>query len=244
MANYARSSLSPVLFPPQSNGIELLVVLVHFHSQLIHIACFYCPPSKLQDLSPLINTLSPLGPAFASKLLLVGDVNVNISASPSPPLMSHINTVTSLLSLQQVVHSPTHFTPSGSSSTIDLIFVAPSFKSVVSILPPVGTSDHCAISLLLSLPPISVFTQRHPFPIKEYGSTNGRTLIKSMTISLPLTCHVFFQLILTMLSLFYELFFDVVHQLTPSKLVSCSPLPPWLPRLLLRKIQNRRRLFA
>ena len=69
-------------------------------------------------------------------------------------MRSQTHSRTSELGTNTVVHSPTHFTPSGSSSTIYLIFVPPSFKSVVSILPPVGTSNHHAISLLLSLPPL------------------------------------------------------------------------------------------
>ena len=157
VAIYSKSSLSPVLLPLQSNGIELLIITVHLCSQSLHIVCFYCPSLKPQDLSLLINVLSPLGPSSTSKLLLVGDFNVNVSAYPSPPLMSHITTITSLFSLQQLFQSPTHFSPSGSPSTIDLVFVPLSFCLVVTLLPPVGTSDHHAISLVP--PPFHLHSQ-------------------------------------------------------------------------------------
>ena len=137
VAIYSKSSLSPVLLPLQSNVIELLIITVQLCSQSLHTVCFYCPSLKPQNLSLLINMLSPLGPAFTSKLLLVGDFNVNVSAYPSPPLMSHITTITSLFSLQQLIQSPTHFSPSGSPSTIDLIFALLSFCSVVTLLSPV-----------------------------------------------------------------------------------------------------------
>ena len=160
-------------------------------------------------------------------------------------MRSQTHSRTSELGTNTVVHSPTHFTPSGSSSTIYLIFVPPSFKSVVSILPPVGTSNHHAISLLLSLPPLFRLHSKAP-------SSNKRIWLYQRAdfdqINDNLSAIDWSSLLSTdpdnALSLFYELFFDVVHQFTPSKLVSCSPLPPWLPRPLLRKIQNRRRLFA
>ena len=91
VAIYSKSSLSSVLLPLQSNVIELLIIMVQLCSQSLHIVCFYCPPLKPQYLSLLINMLSPLGPAFTSKLLLV-------SAYPSPPHLSHITTITSLFS--------------------------------------------------------------------------------------------------------------------------------------------------
>ena len=245
VAIYAKSSLSPVLLPHQSNGIELLIITVHLCSQPLHIACFYRPPSKLRDLSLLISTLSPLGPAFTSKLLLVGDFNVNVSAYPSPPLMSHITTITSLFSLQQLIHSPTHFSPSGSPSTIDLIFAPLSFQSIVTLLPPVGTSDHHAISLILSPPAPFHLHSRPPSSKKriwlyhraDFDQINDKFSSIDWSSLLPPDPN-------DALSLFYELFFNIVHQFTPSKLVPFCPLPPWLPRPLLHKIRDRHRLFA
>ena len=162
--------LCPLFF---SNGIELLIITIQLCSQSLHTVCFYCPSLKSQYLSLLINVLSPLGPSFTSKLLLVGDFNVNVSAYPSPPLMSHITTITSLFSLQQLIQSPTHFSPSGSPSTIDLIFVPLSFCSVVTLLPPVGTSDHHAISLILSPPPPFHLHSQPSSSNKEYVSIIG-----------------------------------------------------------------------
>lgn len=157
--------------------------------------------------------------------------------------MSHITTITSLFSLQQLIHSPTHFSPSGSPSTIDLIFAPLSFQSVVTLLPPVGTFDHQLSHLFSRLLHLSIFTlDLHPK--KEYGSIIGLISIKSMTSSLPLTGPLLPPDSDDALSLFYELFFNIVHQFTPSKLVPFCPLPPWLLRPLLHKIRDRRRLFA
>lgn len=112
--------------------------------------------------------------------------------------MSHITTITSLFSLQQLIHSPTHFSPSGSPSTIDLIFAPLSFQSVVTLLPPVGTFDHQLSHLFSRLLHLSIFTLDLPHPKKEYGSIIGLISIKSMTSSLPLTGPLSFLLTLMM----------------------------------------------
>ena len=151
--------------------------------------------------------------------------------------MSHITTITSIFSLQHLIQSPTHFSPSGSPSTIDLVFVPLSFCSVVTLPPPVGTSDHHAISLILSPPP--------PFHLHSQRICLYHRLIsiKSMTSSHPLTGPLSFLLTL-MMSLFYELFFNIIHQFTLSKLIPLCPLPLWLPHPLLHKIQDHHHLFA
>ena len=151
-----------VLLPLQSNVIELLIITVQLCSQSLHIVCFYCPPLKPQDLSLLINVLSPLGQAFTLKLLLVGDFNVKcFSLSFTSSYVSHHHYNKSFLS--------SAFNSLSYTLLIDLIFVPLSFHSVVTLLPPVVTSNHHAISLILSPPP--------PFHLHSQPSSSNKEYV-------------------------------------------------------------------
>ena len=85
VAVYVRSSLSPsVLF--SSDSLEFLIVSLTSHNRSLCIGTFYRPPSSLQDISILSRSLSTLPVSTLSKLLLIGDFNVNYSSPSSSPL--------------------------------------------------------------------------------------------------------------------------------------------------------------
>ena len=83
-------------------------------SQLSYLAPSSCysltPASSRSDLLSLTNLLLCLGPSFSSKLILVGDFNVNNS---SFQLNTQLSSLMSLLSLTQHVTDPTQYSHSG-----------------------------------------------------------------------------------------------------------------------------------
>ena len=68
-------------------------------------------------------TLSSLG---SKDLILIGDFNVDY-ANPSP-LLDKLHTISDLFNLTKIIHQPTHFSHTGTPSTIDLVFVPCSFQ--------------------------------------------------------------------------------------------------------------------
>ncbi len=65
----------------------------------------------------------------------------------SHPLLSSIF---SSFALSQIVCRPTHTSPNGNSTLIDLALIPPSTEVVsCSVVPPIGNSDHNGIELLL-----------------------------------------------------------------------------------------------
>ena len=80
-----------------SHSLEFLSVSLTIRRFTFHVACFYRPPS-FSDLLSLTNLLLSLGPSFSSKLILVGDFNVNKS---SVQLNTQLSSLMSLLSLTQ-----------------------------------------------------------------------------------------------------------------------------------------------
>ena len=84
-----------------------------------------------------------------SNLILLGDFNVNFFSS-SHPFYSHLCNIIDSFSLHQCVTDPTHTSPSGTASLIDLVFVSDSqLLSNCVIIPPLGTSDHNGIHVSL-----------------------------------------------------------------------------------------------
>ena len=152
VAIYARSPLNPVLQPLSPNSLELCSISVSSgnHTFNIDIVCFYRPPTASSDVDSLIDLLSSQGPSFTSRLILVGDFNINFEAPPSTVLANQLSAISDTLSLKQFVLSPTHYSPSVSPSIIDLVFSPTPLHPKVSVLNPMGSSDHN--SILISIP--------------------------------------------------------------------------------------------
>ena len=127
----------------------MLLLSLTFKHIPVSLATFYRPPSCPDDLNSLHNVLSSLAHSLTHNLILVGDFNVNYLSSS--PLLNLLNVISDFFSLDQIVTQPTHFSPSGTPSLIDLVFV-PSFTShSCTVLPPVSNSDLPRLSLFLLL---------------------------------------------------------------------------------------------
>ena len=114
---------------------------------------FYRPPSSSYDIfNVLCSALHSLSPSNFDSLVLLGDFNVDY-LSPQSALYKYFCNCISPFSLTQVVQTATHFTNSGNSSLIDLVFLSDvSVLSCCSGIPPLANSDHNGVLLDLILP--------------------------------------------------------------------------------------------
>ena len=79
----------------------------------------------------------------------MGDFNINFY-NPSHPLFSNLCNILDYFSLSQVVSEPTHTSPQGNASLIDLALISDASKLIsCSVVPPLGTSDHNGMQLSL-----------------------------------------------------------------------------------------------
>ena len=88
-------------------------------------------------------------PSLFCNFVLVGDFNVDFCNS-SHILYQKLLTILSSFSLTQVVPSPTHTTScTGKSTLIDLALVSSPAAVDCSVIPPIGSSDHLGIQLII-----------------------------------------------------------------------------------------------
>ena len=243
VAVYVRSSLSPsVLF--SSDSLEFLIVSLTSHNRPLCIGTFYRPPSSPQDISILSRSLSTLPVSTLSKLLLIGDFNVNYSQPSSSPLYAELISLSNSYSLDQIISEPTHHSHSGTPSTIDLVFIPSTLTSEHSILPPVLSSDHASILISLHLPKRS----RSPTP----PNPTRRRIWLYKQADLPLMAQLFESTDWDALlspdldhswSSFKSHFLSIMNTCIPTKLLPLHPLPPWISRSISSKIRKRHHLY-
>ena len=153
IAIYVHFSLScSIILQGGPFDLEFLSISVLSHSSFckLCLCLFYRPPSShVSIFDNLFHTLQILNPAKFSSFLLLGDFNVNF-CNPDHFLFSHIRDIMLSFSLNQVVPSYTHVSPSGIPSLIDLAMLAniEQLQNCTTI-PPLSTSDHYGISLTL-----------------------------------------------------------------------------------------------
>ena len=155
MSIYALSSLLPSLISLPPNSLELLLCTVKLHNRLLYIGSYYNPPSSSYSIPSLISLLTCLNHSIITKLTLVGDFNVNYSPSSSSSFFQSLKEMENTFYMSQIITDPTHFSPSGSPSMIDLAFVPTSYNWSYDVLPPISSSDHN--SVLLSVSPRSFY---------------------------------------------------------------------------------------
>ena len=115
----------------------------------LHLALFYRPPnSNISLLETLFSILCTFSPNVFINLVIVGDFNINYLSTPNY-LHDRLSSVMSSFNLLQVVSEPTRI--STTSSLIDFVFVSsPNMVHLCETIPPLATSDHLGIHLILS----------------------------------------------------------------------------------------------
>ena len=235
---YVKSSLSASVIPT-SSPIELLLSLTFKHVP-VSLATFYRPPSCPNDLSSLHTVLSSLAHSYTRNLILVGDFNVNYLSSSS--LLNQLHAISDLFSLDQIVTQPTHFSPSGTPSLIDLVFVPSSLPShSCNVLPPISNSDHNSILCSLSLSTSSPSSSPSPSSPRRVWLYNHADilLINRFLSSIPWTSILSTSDVNHAWLVFKHTFLKVMHLTIPSKIASPPPQPPWISKSLLSSFKYR-----
>ena len=152
LAFYVKLCLCYQVLLQHPNDLEFLLFSA-FNPQFsykVHIGLFYCPPSSLSvSMDLLYNTLQDANICCFSNFVLRGDFNINCN-NHSHPYFNQLCNLIDSFSLVQVVPEPTHTSPSGSTSLIDLVMISnSSMMSSCSVLPPLGSSDHNGVRVSL-----------------------------------------------------------------------------------------------
>ena len=188
-------------------------------------------------LSILNATLGSLQLAKFSKVILLGDFNVDLSVPLSTRAVDFLSMVNGY-GLQQHVDSVTR---SSSGTLLDLVLsTCPDLLSPISVVPPLDSSDHSAIEFTLSVirRPQKVF-KRH---IWLYQLADFKALNAALENSLPPLTVVAGGDVNSTWSMVRTAFLDKVRRFIPCKKVSCrSSLPPWLTKDVRRLMLKRDR---
>ena len=153
---------------------------------------------------------------------MVGDFNVDFSNSLSP-LFHKVLVLSDSFSLLQIIQKATHYSNSGSPSTIDLVFISTSFQLCpYSILPTVSSSDHNTILFSLPLKSISLHPPTLPRHVWLYDQANYQ-LANDLLSSVPWESTLPFSDTESSWLIFKHIFLSIMHTTIPSKLVYPSP---------------------
>ena len=157
--------------------------------------------------------------------------------STSTTLYNQLSTISSILSLKQIVSQPTHYFHTGSPSTIDLAYLPPNFSFKVSVQPPIGKSDHNSVQVdIYQKSSLRCICQSSTKKVWSYRNADF-TAINNSLQAVDWSTILSQDDVNDACTTFYRIFLDTVWSFTPLKTVSNSPLPSWLPRSILSKIK-------
>lgn len=119
---------------------------------------YYRPPSAGSCLASLESLLGRLDLSSHKRTLLVGDFNVDVLKKSDQQCLD-LSGLTSSFGLTQLVNAPTCLMLTTASAIDHVYSSCASLVSSLEVNPPLGSSDHCSINLVLSL-----VRPRHRFP--------------------------------------------------------------------------------
>ena len=101
-------------------------------------------------MDTLFNILSAFDIHVFSKLILLGDFNIDI-LTPSHYLYHHLSQLLDCFSLSQVNFTPTHCSQNGRQTLINLVLLS-SHEHLISCetISPLGSSDHLGLHVVIS----------------------------------------------------------------------------------------------
>ena len=112
------------------------------------LGVFYRPPSS--DVSYFDHFCSVVENLITLILFWWADFNIDFY-NTTHHLYSRLKCLWELLSLEQIVTEPTHSSPNGNQSLIDLVFLSNVHQLICcKNLPPLGNLDHACIDVTLS----------------------------------------------------------------------------------------------
>ena len=231
--------------PLVDSGLQLELIFLEctIKSHLYTLGVFYRPPDASAGcLTSLYNYVSCLRHQNHSNMILCGDFNIDVSATPLASCTSSnlLNQLCTDFCLSQVVSKPTRVTPT-SSTTIDLVLLsAPESLISSSVLSPIGTSDHNSVSVTLKLPSDHRATSRPTRSIWLYKKANI-SLGKQLLLNLPIAKTS--DDIDVLWDRWHSHFMSVMHKCIPKRTVPVDRPTPWIDQDIQHDIRLRERLY-
>jgi len=232
VAMYIRNSVSynVVLY------MALLVwksLLYHYLKVILNCVCvFYRPPSPPPAIfDNLCDILLSVEQSYFSNFVLLGEGNFDTSHSFYPYLCDLITS----FSLSQVVDTPTHFSPNGRSTLIDLVFV-PNLHSFsnCSVIPQLSNSNHLGLMVTLKhqyVAPISI-PCRSVRRYKHADFDRANELLCDMDLN-PYDIQMSWK----------PTFLDVMEQCIPRSVLPVRNNLLWLTKVIIQLIRKRNHHF-
>ena len=154
---FVKDTLSCTILPiSTSPSMEFISLIFEFCSSKFCVSVFYRPPSSVVSYFELFDVIEKLDIVNFSNYILVDDFNINF-CNPTHPLYLRLTNMCHSFMLTQVVTEPTHTSPSGNQSLIDLVFCLVLYNLCIAMFLPrwipsitiVLTSVYCLTKALL-----------------------------------------------------------------------------------------------
>ena len=245
---FVKDKLICTVIPFQHNNshlppIEFLPLCVEFCNHKFCISTFYRPPSSdVAYFDALLEAVETLNIINYSSFVLTGDFNINFCNS-SHPLHSRLINLCNSFQLTQVVSEPTHVTPPGAKSLIDLIFLSHPLQLVhCDVSPPLGISDHNCVNLCISsCHAASTSIKTAPRTIWRYAHADferANMLLDEINWDELLIGDVD-----QMWAAWEAEFMSIMHQCIPTVNLSAKQNVPWLHKGLTKAMRARNLAF-
>ena len=203
------------------------------------VRCFYRPPNSPSYIfDTLTDSIFALQPNLLTNFALIGDFNVDTSRG----INTCLNNFMATLSLNQVVSSTTHISPSGRETTIDLCFMS-CIENLISCetRPPLGNSDHKSLVVTLR----SGCMQRNKLHYEKllwrYTEANVEracALIRNTDWKIILTSNVNESW-----QNWKRIFLEIMQQCVPQAKQQCRRRLPWINKSIMCAIKRRDHLY-
>ena len=245
---FVRSSLPCTILPFEPPTIphiqlEFLPLCIEFCKHKFCISVFYRPPSSdLAYFDSFCNAVESLDIAKYSSFILLGDFNIDF-CNPHHPMVTKLANFCNSLMLTQTVGEPTHTSPTGNQSLIDLVFLSnPQQLKHCYVAPPLGTSDHNCISLSVSQRGSSTrSTKKSPRTVWRYQCADfakANELLDDVDWEELLTGDVD-----QMWQAWEHKFMSVMHRCIPTAQLSSKRNLPWINKTITKAIRARNLAF-
>ena len=222
-------------------GLELVVVALFRNRFKLCLSAFYRPPSSPPSIfDTLCNSLLSVHRTYFSKFVILGDFNVNFEVSHR--FYTYLSDFMASFSLSQVVQSPTHFSPCGRWSLIDLAFVSNlSCLSTCTVIPQLANSDHLGLCITMKYQrePSLPTCRRQVWQYKHADFEKAKNLLLDIDIDkLLVTSDI--QLSWTC---FKHTFLDIMERCIPRTVLPNRRNLPWLNKKIIQLIRRRNCYF-
>ena len=241
---FVKDTLSCTILPTSTSpSMEFISLIFEFCSSKFCISAFYRPPSSdVSYFDELFDVIEKLDIVNFSNYILLGDFNINF-CNPTHPLYSRLTNLCNSFMLTQVVTEPTHTSPTGNQSLIDLVFLSHPLQLVhCHVSPPLGTSDHNFVDVIIS--PNQGTANRvktSPRTIWRYSQADFDTA--NMLLDECDWDELLSGDVNHMWAAWEEKFMRVMRQCIPTAKLSAKPNLPWLNHEITKGICARNLAF-